>query len=184
MNYIVYLNEDSFFRVLAEDIKAQDPLPPFPASIKDGYAVISTDGDGLRKVIGFSNAGTIPSDFELKPGSCLRINTGAPVPKGADAVVQVEDTELTEKSPDGKEELEIKINTKPNKGLDIRPIGSDIEKGSVVLNKGSMIGPAEIGMYYTLTSQVAVPRGKQTVTATCKTQLARNICSDWGKLHI
>ena len=64
------------------------------ASIKDGYAVISSDKAGLRKVIGASNAGNKPEDHKLQPGSCVRINTGAPVPPGADAVVQVEDTEL------------------------------------------------------------------------------------------
>ena len=137
-------------RVIAEDVKAVDPLPPFPASIKDGYAVVASDGDGLRSVVGFSNAGTIPSDFKLNPGSCVRINTGAPVPNGADAVVQVEDTELTKKSEDGKEELEIKILAPPKVGQDIRPVGSDIEQGSTVLSKGTILGPAEIGILATV----------------------------------
>ena len=73
-------------------------------------------------------------------GQCVRINTGAPVPKGANAVVQVEDTELLKKSDDGKEELEIKIQKIPKAGQDIRPIGSDIAKDSIVLQKGSVIG--------------------------------------------
>jgi len=128
-------------RILAEDVVARDPLPPFPASIKDGYAVIASDGIGLREVIGFSNAGTVPSDFELRSGYCVRINTGAPVPNGADAVIQVEDTELTKKSQDGTEELEINIvqTTPVLKGQDIRPLGSDIEKGSTVLNQGTTL---------------------------------------------
>ena len=52
------------------------------ASIKDGYAVISGDKAGLRKVIGASNAGNKPEDQKLQPGICVRINTGAPVPPG------------------------------------------------------------------------------------------------------
>ena len=74
---------------MAEDIYAKAPLPPFPASIKDGYAVLAADGAGLRIVGGDSTAGSNPSAEIVKPGVCIRINTGAPVPEGADAVVQV-----------------------------------------------------------------------------------------------
>ena len=102
------------------------------ASIKDGYAVISGDKAGLRKVIGASNAGNKPEDQKLQPGTCVRINTGAPVPPGADAVVQVEDTELTKASDDGKEELEINILSEPVSRQDIRPVGSDIQAGTLM----------------------------------------------------
>ena len=95
-------------------------LDLFAASIKDGYAVISNDKAGPRIVIGASNAGNKPEDQILQPGQCIRINTGAPVPPGADAVVQVEDTELIKTSDDGKEELEIKILSEPKPGQDIR----------------------------------------------------------------
>jgi gephyrin len=138
-------------RVLAEDVLAKDPLPPFPASVKDGYAVLSSDKAGTRIVIGSSNAGNSPGQV-LQAGQCVRINTGAPVPIGADAVVQVEDTELTKKSDDGKEEFEIEILEAPTVGQDIRPIGSDIQDGSVVLSKGSILGPAEIGLLATVGS--------------------------------
>lgn len=82
--------KDALHRILAEDVFAKDALPPFPASIKDGYAVITSDGAGPRKVSGDSTAGSNPTS-ELVPGLCMRISTGAPVPKGADAVVQVYD---------------------------------------------------------------------------------------------
>lgn len=142
--------QDALNYILAQDVQAHDPLPPFQASIKDGYAVIASDGDGLRQVMGASNAGNAPKDKDLQAGQCIRINTGAPVPPGADAVVQVEDTELIKKSEDGQEELEIKILSNPQKGQDIRPIGSDIEQGSIILKKGSSIGPAEIGLLATV----------------------------------
>ena len=79
-------------------------------------------------------------------GECVRINTGAPVPAGADAVVQVEDTRLVRASEDGKVELEIEILSSPKPGQDIRPIGSDIALGSKVLPAGIRIGPAEVGL--------------------------------------
>ena len=69
-------------------------MPPFPASIKDGYAVQAGDRDGLRLVMGASDAGNDPQGQVVTAGFCVRINTGAPVPNGADAVVQGEDTEL------------------------------------------------------------------------------------------
>lgn len=58
----------------------------------------------------------------LSPGECSRINTGAAIPAGADAVVQVEDTKLLESTADGKEELSVDILTRPRPGLDIRYI--------------------------------------------------------------
>ena len=65
-------------------------------------------------------------------------------------MVQVEDTILVEKSEDGKEELVIDIKSVPKIGQDIRKIGSDIQSGSVVLAKGSILGPAEIGLLATV----------------------------------
>ncbi|CAG5134813.1 unnamed protein product, partial [Candidula unifasciata] len=79
-------------------------------------------------------------------GICVRINTGAPVPAGADAVVQVEDTELVEASKDGSTEIQIKILTCPKVGQDIRPVGSDIEQGQEILCAHQRLGPAELGL--------------------------------------
>jgi len=64
-------------------------IPPYPASVKDGYAVLSQDGAGERLVMGDSVAGGVVSLEKLLPGQCLRITTGAAVCAGADAVVQV-----------------------------------------------------------------------------------------------
>ncbi|KAJ8308026.1 hypothetical protein KUTeg_012900 [Tegillarca granosa] len=139
----------SLGRFLAEDVYAHDPLPPFPASIKDGYAVIAADGSGNRLVAGDSTAGSVPVG-ELVPGYCVRINTGAPVPKGADAVVQVEDTVLIKEADDGKTEVEIKIMSEPKLGQDIRPIGSDIKTGEKVLCAGQKLGPSELGLLATV----------------------------------
>jgi gephyrin len=79
-------------------------------------------------------------------GQCVRINTGAPVPAGADSVVQVEDTRLVRASGDGKVELEIEILKPPSPGEDIRPVGSDIAFGSKVLPAKSRLGAAEVGL--------------------------------------
>ncbi|CAB0044932.1 unnamed protein product [Trichogramma brassicae] len=107
-------------RVLAETVYSPCNLPPFRASIKDGYAVIASDGKGKRLVLSGIEAGHEPEKIKIKPGTCVRINTGAPVPHDADAVVQVEDTILSQATPDGNEELEIEILTEPVVGQDIR----------------------------------------------------------------
>ncbi|XP_056623572.1 gephyrin a isoform X6 [Triplophysa dalaica] len=140
---------DGMGRVLAQDVYAKDNLPPFPASVKDGYAVRAADGPGDRFIIGESQAGEQPS-LTVMPGQVMRVTTGAPIPCGADAVVQVEDTELLRESEDGTEELEVRILVQARPGQDIRPIGHDIKRGECVLSKGTHMGPSEIGLLATV----------------------------------
>ncbi|XP_059354148.1 gephyrin b isoform X3 [Carassius carassius] len=140
---------DGMGRVLAQDVYAKDNLPPFPASVKDGYAVRAADGHGDRFIIGESQAGEQPT-HTVMPGQVMRVTTGAPIPCGADAVVQVEDTELLRESEDGTEELEVRILVQVRPGQDIRPIGHDIKRGECVLAKGTHMGPSEIGLLATV----------------------------------
>ncbi|KAF7230770.1 transcript variant X8 [Nothobranchius furzeri] len=142
-------NTDGMGRVLAQDVYAKDNLPPFPASVKDGYAVRAADGPGDRFIIGESQAGEQPT-HTVMPGQVMRVTTGAPIPCGADAVVQVEDTELLRESEDGTEELEVRILMQARPGQDIRPIGHDIKRGECVLAKGTHMGPSEIGLLATV----------------------------------
>ncbi|XP_029984258.1 gephyrin b isoform X4 [Sphaeramia orbicularis] len=140
---------DGMGRVLAQDVYAKDNLPPFPASVKDGYAVRAADGPGDRFIIGESQAGEQPT-HTVMPGQVMRVTTGAPIPCGADAVVQVEDTELLRESEDGTEELEVRILVQARPGQDIRPIGHDIKRTECVLAKGTHMGPSEIGLLATV----------------------------------
>ncbi|XP_039598202.1 gephyrin isoform X5 [Polypterus senegalus] len=140
---------DGMGRVLAQEVYAKDNLPPFPASVKDGYAVRAADGPGDRFIIGESQAGEQPT-HTVMPGQVMRVTTGAPIPCGADAVVQVEDTELIRESEDGTEELEVRILVQARPGQDIRPIGHDIKRGECVLAKGTHMGPSEIGLLATV----------------------------------
>lgn len=129
--------------VLAEDVEATEAVPAYRASIVDGYAVIvSPNGPSTKGVfpvasISHASPGEIPP---LKPGQIARITTGAPLPPGATSVVMVEDTVLKSMTEDGKEEQEVEILTdqiKPNEN--VREIGSDIQKGEVILRKGDQI---------------------------------------------
>ena len=122
--------------VLAEDVMATEPMPPFPASTVDGYAVIAADR-GRRRILGDQMAGYV-ADMEITPGYAARVTTGAPIPPGADAMVMVEDTA----EEDGMLIMAKEVET----GNCIRPIGVDIEAGEVVIPAGSLLNPAEIGL--------------------------------------
>ncbi|XP_030740724.1 gephyrin [Echinops telfairi] len=170
---------DGMGRVLAQDVYAKDNLPPFPASVKDGYAVrgsnkvtdigtIKEEKEGLRKNASLRRKQKSRGDITgrpapnkpktafrkptqtVMPGQVMRVTTGAPIPCGADAVVQVEDTELIRESDDGTEELEVRILVQARPGQDIRPIGHDIKRGECVLAKGTHMGPSEIGLLATV----------------------------------
>ncbi|MDQ4078345.1 MAG: molybdopterin molybdotransferase MoeA [Chloroflexota bacterium] len=127
--------------VLAEDITAADPLPPFPAATVDGFAVVATDGAAEREVVGEQFAG-YDAELRVQPGQAARITTGAPVPEGADAVMMIEWSR--------EENGRIRFTRSVNPGDFIRPVGSDIEQGQVILTRGSRLGAPEIGLLATV----------------------------------
>lgn len=138
--------------ILAASIKAQEPLPPFPASTKDGYAVDSSDGPGEYPLVGEVRAGAL-ANFAVAPGLVAYITTGAPLPAGADAVVMVEETERLQE--DGAPDT-IRIKTGVQPGADVRPVGIDVKAGQTVLAAGERLDAAEIGLLAT-TGVVRVP---------------------------
>uniref|UniRef100_A0A1I8H4I1 MoCF_biosynth domain-containing protein n=1 Tax=Macrostomum lignano TaxID=282301 RepID=A0A1I8H4I1_9PLAT len=129
-------------RILASDVIAKEPLPPFRASVKDGYAVRARDG---LVDAGLSTLSRLEMSCTAGPLRHPSQHRG-PVPSGADAVVQVEDTKLIESSPDLTKELVIEVLKPPAEGQDIRPVGSDIALGAKVLDAGAKIGPCELGI--------------------------------------
>jgi gephyrin len=136
---------DSLGLILADPVAANDPLPPFPASTKDGFAVVAADGPGDYLVVGEATAGRL-ADFAVSPGTVAYITTGAPLPTGADAVVMVEETEPL--ATDGARRVRIRQAVRP--GADVRPVGVDVAAGEEVLAAGSRLGPAEIGLLATV----------------------------------
>lgn len=107
-------------KVLAQNVHAVDPLPPYPASVKDGYAVVAADGPGEYPVIAESRAGDDAVGVTVIPGTVAYVTTGGPIPDGADAVVQVEDTEKVNSASDEIDRVRILVKT--NQGNDIRPV--------------------------------------------------------------
>ena len=129
--------EDAAWRVLAEDLIATEDHPPFEAATMDGYAVVAEDDSPWREVIGEQTAGLM-LDVEVTPGTAVRITTGAPVPRGANAVVPIEATESADDH--------VVIHQPGAPGRNIRPIGADLRRGAPVLSAGTVLGPAELGL--------------------------------------
>jgi molybdopterin molybdotransferase len=135
---------DALGRVIAEDIYAHRDIPPLDNSAMDGYALkfedvqkASPDHPVRLEVIEDLPAGFI-SKKKLERGKSIRIMTGAPIPKGADAVIPVEETK--------KEDGSVLILKAVAIGENIRKSGEDVKKGDRVISKGDMIRPAEVGM--------------------------------------
>jgi len=145
--------------VLAQDVIAPEDLPPFPCSSKDGFAVIAADTTNPRHLVGEQTAGYI-ADLQVIPGTCVRITTGAPMPRGADAVIMVEYTQEAQGM--------ITMQGRVAQGADVRPVGQDITRGQCVLEVGMRLGPQEIGLLASLghTSVVAYPRPRVAVLST------------------
>lgn len=137
----------AFGRVLAENVSAPEPVPRFRASIMDGFAVRSAEGSGVfpLDVVTGVTAGSASSG-PLREGHVRYITTGAAVPDGADAVVQVESTQEVWK--EGALHISIGVTSRP--GANIRQIGSDTKQGEVVLAKGAKVGAGEIGILATM----------------------------------
>lgn len=150
-------------RVLAEDIRADSDLPPFDRSQMDGFAVRATDAATapvLLKIAGESAAGS-GWHKTMKEGEAVRIMTGAPIPKGADAVQKVELTIEGDELPQVSGDT-VTILEPTRKGKYIVPKGFEVKKGSTVFSRGERVTPAMIaGLasfgYYSV-RVAAVPR--------------------------
>ncbi|MBI2831205.1 MAG: molybdopterin molybdotransferase MoeA [Chloroflexi bacterium] len=140
---------ESLAQVLAEDVYSDIDIPPLDNSAMDGYAVLSEDTRGaskksprILKVIDTVAAGSIPQK-RVKTGTAIRIMTGAPMPDGADAVVPFEDTDEKQRQSPA---AEIGILRETPADCNIRRKGEDIARGSLVLSKGMVIRPSEVGV--------------------------------------
>ncbi len=128
--------------VLAEDVFAAEPMPPFAAASVDGYAVVAADGPGWRQIVGDQMAGYV-AGLQVEPGTAARVTTGAPIPPGADAMVMIEQTE----EQAGRVNI-LAHSIQP--GANIRPVGQDINQGQLVLPKGTVLGAPELGLLGTV----------------------------------
>ena len=142
---------DALGRVLAEGITADQPVPPFDSSAMDGFAVRAQDvalANGapvLLHVVDESRAGS-PATLTLGAGQAIAISTGAMLPRGADAVIRVEDTRRAGE--------DVAVLVPAPVGLDVRHAGDDVSAGQRVLERGRALGPAELGVLASLGNEL------------------------------
>ena len=158
---VAWLSE-ALGRVAAERVTSPIALPPWDNSAMDGYAIRAADTSGATEaapvqlqVIGEVRAGQ-PPDTEVRGGTAVRIATGAPVPPGADAVIPVEQTTPLDAAGDaagprgrdatGPLPARIAAHTAVQPGGSIRPKGSDLAAGTPIIEPGTVLTPAVIGL--------------------------------------
>jgi molybdopterin molybdotransferase len=133
----------AFGRVLAEDVHAVETLPAFPRSTMDGYAVRAVDTHGASeqspaylRIVGDVPTSVVPQ-MDVGPGEAVRTHTGAMVPRGADAVVMVEDTNLH--AP------EIEVLAAAALGENVLTVGEDVREGTIAVPAGRRLRAADTG---------------------------------------
>ena len=131
-------------RILANDIESNIDIPPFERSAMDGYAIKAEDTFGASpknpkkiKLIGKIEIGEF-SNCEIEKGEAIRISTGAAIPKGANAVIKIEDTEID------KDSITIYNSLVPGKNVSKK--GEDIPKGTNILKSGTELKPEHIAL--------------------------------------
>ncbi len=157
--------EAALGRVLGEDVSVEQPVPAFENSAMDGFAVRARDvaaaadaGPVVLELVDESRAGD-PARRELAAGQAIAISTGAMLPAGADAIVPIEDA--------GQRDGSVEVRSAARAGRHIRHAGDDMRAGQTVLERGALLGAAELGVLASL-GRVTVscaPRPRLSVLA-------------------
>lgn len=142
--------------VLAADVETRESVPPFDNTAMDGFAVRAADTAGATEqapvqlcVAGTLRAGAVPG-HAVQEGTAVRIMTGAPIPPGADAIVMVERTRV---SDDG---TSVEVRTEVSPGTHIRPAGDDLKRGQTVCGRGEVLTAGHLGVLASI-GEVSVP---------------------------
>jgi molybdopterin molybdotransferase len=143
-------------QTLAENVATSFDIPPLDNSAMDGFAVRHGDIRGASpehprtlQVIGQVAAGQLP-DREVTPGAAVRIMTGAPIPPGADTVVPFEETDEVERKAAGRGLDQITVRDDVGAGANVRPAGEDVARDQLVLEQGTVLRPAHVGVLASL----------------------------------
>lgn len=143
-------------QTLAEDVTSPLALPPLANSGMDGYALQGADIAGASAssprrlpVVGIVAAGQLPARA-VEAGTAMRIMTGAPVPEGADTVVPFEETDEVQRKSEGRPLDEVAVFSEMPAGANVRPAGEDVREGELVLEAGTVVRAAEVGVLASL----------------------------------
>ncbi|MDR0906363.1 MAG: molybdopterin molybdotransferase MoeA [Oscillospiraceae bacterium] len=172
-----------FGRVLAEDVYAEIPIPPFDRSPFDGYAFRGADTANATaenpvtlKITEEIPAGSVPT-VDITEGFAAKILTGAPLPNGADATVKYEQTEFTDTT------VTFTAPVKPNS--DVVRAGDDVKLGALAARRGDVISPAAVGLLASLgrTEVVVYRRPRAAILNTGSELVEPGNPLPFGKIH-
>jgi len=147
---------DAIGQVLTSDVVSPLDLPPMPNSGMDGYAVLYNDvkdaSENNRVELGI--IATVPAgqvcNKIVTPGTAIRIMTGAPIPPGADLVIPFEETDEVERQTSQQKLEHISILSSLPQFANIRPSGEDVKTGQTILQAGTVVRAAEVGILASL----------------------------------
>jgi molybdopterin molybdotransferase len=146
----------SLQRVLAADIAAAHDLPLFDNSSMDGFAIRAADAPSAAadprvtlRVVADIPAGAAPKAV-ITQSQAARIMTGAQLPEGADAVIPVEDTDFDSREAGTSAPETVSFSRMVKSGENVRPRGTDMKKGDIVLKKGRALKPQDMGLLASL----------------------------------
>jgi molybdopterin molybdotransferase len=139
---------DALGRVLSADALSTEAVPAFDSSAMDGFAVRAADTRAasarspvVLRIVDESRAG-LPAGSPLKPGEAIRISTGAMLPAGGDAIVPLEEARASADR--------VEVVGAARAGRHIRRAGEDVRQGARVISRGTVLGPAELGVLASL----------------------------------
>ena len=166
--------EQAMGRVLAEDIRASFPMPPFNKSPFDGFAMRAQDVPATLPVTAVIAAGETRIE-PLQPGTAVRIFTGAPVPQGADLVIKQEDTVFDSHT--------VTVQGHYAPGTNVILAGEDYDAGTILARKGDKIAASQLGVFASqgLAALPVYARPKVTILSTGSELTAPGMPRpDWG----
>ena len=149
---------DALGQILVEDVRGGFDIPPHANTSMDGYAVRAADTAGATpetprslRIVGYLAAGSV-FDGEVADGEAVRIMTGAPLPRGADAIVPFEETDEQEyEEPWGEApRTAVRIDVEAQPAANVRDAGEDIRTGELALPAGTELRPAHVGVLASL----------------------------------
>ena len=173
---------EALTRVIGEDIHAPRHIPPFDNSGMDGYAVRAENVRAASEAhpLQLDVIDDVPAGFRSKKaltdGQAIRIMTGAPMPVGADTVVPVEETK--------KEVNTVHILKAFPRGDNVRQAGEDVRKGDLVISRGDVIRPAEVGMLASVGRSFVSVYQRPTVAILCTGEELADVDEPLGDIKI
>jgi molybdopterin molybdotransferase len=158
---------DSLGQIAAEHVRAEMNVPDWDSSARDGFAVRAEDIRGaslqnprILPVIGTVMAG-FAAEVSVAPGTAIRIMTGAPLPSGADCVVEFEDTDAMTPNKKRRPANKVSIRQAEKAGANIKRAGEQVARGSLIVPRRAAIGPVELNILasqgYTLVKVIRRP---------------------------